>query len=321
MNQRKGSYEKKLLVLMALLALATSGFLIWKSKGLPDTLVQKRVTANDELGEIPIAKAEEATQRLGAVFNWAAPIRNEKPVPLNKSILMVVKGGQLFDLAVANPVLRPPMTNEFLVSNNLPDILYANVGELDADDDGFTNEEEFVAKTNPRDPNSRPPLTDKLFLKERITNDYILLLRTSTMPVQVQRMAPAPNRSVFVEIDKDFGFDPGVVRFKGLAFERKVVPDASTGEKDVSELKILDNATQKELILVRGQPNNLAEYEAKFEYRLKNRTEFTVKKGERFQLPGTGDTYMVLDIAETEVTISKIETDGSQGPPIKRPMN
>jgi hypothetical protein len=320
MNQRQGNYEKKLLVLMSLLAMAVAGLLIWQSTELPNSLVLKRVTPKNELGEIPIAKADEALKRLSTVFDWTAPERNGKPVPLNKSILMVVKEDQLYDLFVENPQLRPPMTNEYLVSNDLPDILHANVGELDPDDDGFSNEEEFLAKTKPKDAASKPLPTNKLFLKARITNDYILHLKSSTLPVQVQRMAPEPKKSVFVQPGKDFGFDPGVMRFKAIGFEKKVVPDPRTGEKDVSELKCLDTATNKEFMLIRGEDMNLAEYEARFEYRLKEAKEFTVKKGERFQLPGTGETFVVLDVAETEASIAKIDANGQQSEPLKIPM-
>jgi hypothetical protein len=320
MNQRKGNYEKKLLTIMALLAMAVAGLLIWQSQALPDTLVLKKVTPKDELGEIPVAKAEEATKRLSTVFDWTAPERNGKPVPLNKSILLVVKDDQLFDLFVPNPQLRAPMTNEFLVSNDLPDILYANVGELDPDDDGYSNEEEFLASTNPKDAASKPAATKKLYLKQRITNDYILHLRSSTLPVQVQRMAPDPKKSVFVDPGKEFGFDTGVVRFQALAFEKKVVPDPRSGERDVSELKVMDRATQKEFVLIRGEDLNLAEYEAKFVYVLKGEKEFTVKKGERFQLPGTGDTYLVSEVLETEATIVKIDASGKQGEPLKIEM-
>lgn len=320
MNQRKGNYEKKLLVAMALVAVTVAGLLIWQSNGLADTLILKKVTPKDELGEIPVAQAEEATARLSTVFDWKAPDLSGKPVPLNKSILLVVKDDQLFDLFVPNPALRPPMTNEYLVSNDLPDILHANVGDLDPDEDGFSNEEEFMAKTNPKDAASKPTATNKLFLKERITNDYIVNLKSSTLPVQVQRMAPEPKKSVFVAPGKDFGFDAGVSRFKALAFEKKVVPDARTGEKDVSELKFLDTATNKEFVMVRGVDLNLAEYEAKFEYILDGAKEFTVKKGERFQLPGTGDTYMVLEVLETEASIAKLDASGKQSEPIKISM-
>lgn len=319
MNQRQGNYEKKLLVIMALLAIAVAGLLVWQSKGLPDTLVRRTVTPKNELGEIPIAKVDEAIKRLATVFDWKAPALSGKPVPLNKSILMMVRSDQLFDLYVPEPKLREPMTNDFLVENNLPFIDRANVGDLDPDEDGFSNQEEFLANTKPMDAASKPPATNKLFLKGRITNDYILNFKSSTS-MQVARLKPEPVKNVFASVGKDFGFDPGVPRFKALDFQKKEVPDPRTGVSDVSELKILDTATNKEFVLIRGQDTNLAEYEAQFEYRLNQLREFSVKKGENFQLPGTGETYKVTEVEETEATISKVEANGELGPPIKVPM-
>ncbi len=304
---------------MALLAIIVAGLLIWQSKELPGTLVVRAVTPKEELGEIPIEKADLALERLKTVFDWKAAERNGKPVPLNKSILMVVKDDQLYDLFVPNPQLRPPMTNEFLVGHNLPNYLHANVGELDPDEDGFSNEEEFLAGTNPMDASSKPPATNKLFLKARITNDYILNFKSSTS-MQVARVKPEPVKNVFVTVGQDFGFDPGVSRFKALSFEKKEVPDPRTNTRDVSELKILDTATNKEYVLIRGDDTNLAEYEAQFEFRLIRLREFTVKKGENFQLPGTGETYKVIEVEETEATIQKVETDGSLGPALKISM-
>ncbi len=319
MNQRQGNYEKKLLIVMALLAIVVSGLLIWKSQGLRDTLVLKSGTPKNELGEVPIAKVDEAIKRLSTVFDWKAPERNGKPVPLNKSILMVVRSGELYDLFVPEPKLREPMTNEFLVENNLPDILHTNLGDLDPDEDGFSNQEEFLANTKPMDASSKPPATTKLFLKGRITNDYILNFKSSTS-MQVARLKPEPVANKFPRVGEDFGFDPGTPRFKVLDLQKKEVPDPRTGTRDVSELKILDRASNKEFVLIRGEDTNLAEYEALFEYRLRQLREFSVKKGENFQLPGTGETFKVLEVEETEATIAKVEANGQLGTPIKVPM-
>ena len=319
MNQKQGNYEKKLLIAMALLAILVAGLLIWQSKELPGTLIVRNVTPKDQLGEIPIEKAQVALERLKTVFDWKAAERNGKPVPLNKSILMVVKDDQLYDLFVENPQLRPPMTNDFLVGNGVPNILRANVGELDPDEDGFSNEEEFLAGTKPMDATSKPPATTKLFLKSRITNDYILNFKSSTS-MQVARVKPEPVKNVFITVGNDFGFDPGVSRFKALSMEKKEVPDPRTTTRDASELKILDTATNKEYVLIRGEDTNLAEYEAQFEFRLITLREFTVKKGENFQLPGTGETYKVVEVEEAEATIQKVETSGQLGQPLKISM-
>lgn len=319
MQSKKGNYEKVLLSIMAVAALAVSGYLIWNSMNFADQLVIKQVTPKKDLGEIPLKDVQEATTRLKSVFNWVSPERVNKAVPLNKSILLVLKGDELFDLMVENPVFRPPMTNSYLVKNGLPNILSPNVGDLDPDGDGFSNLEEFEGKTNPKDAKDHPDFTKKLFLKQRITNDYILKLNSSTLPVQVQRLKPGKPVSVFVTPPQEFGFDKGVTRFQAESFTPKTVPDPRVGERDASELVVLDNATKEKFTLIKGEEKNLAEFEAVFVYLLGEVTEFQVKKGENFQIPGVGRTYKLVDIQEDSAVISTVDGDKLGPPmPIKR---
>ncbi|MDZ4286917.1 MAG: Amuc_1099 family pilus-like system protein [Prosthecobacter sp.] len=320
MQNRKGKYEKVLLTIAGLAALGTAGFLIWKSQNFNEQLVLLPARANNDPGHPPVEQVIAAMKRLGEKVTWVSPVRNNKAVPLNKSVLLIRKGDQLFDLQVPDPVFRPPMTNEFLVKNDLPNLESPNVGDLDPDSDGFSNVEEFTKSTSPRDAASHPPVTDKLFLKQRITHDYILKLNSSSPPYQVQRITPEPKKSVFVSPGSEFGFETGVVRFKAESFETKIVKAPPTGEKDMSELTVLDKATNKTFKLVRGVEFNLAEYEAEFEFVLTGTVQRrTVKKGETFQIPGIGVTYKVLEIEQTNATIAPVKDDQTPGAPLTVP--
>lgn len=307
MQNRNGKYEKVLLGIAAVIALGIAGYLVWTSQSFSDRLVRRSGTSKNDPGQPPTAIVNATIKRLTEKITWVSPIIKGKPVPLNKSVLLVKKGDQLFDLQLPDPVFRPPMTNAFLVENNLPNILSPNVGQLDADSDGFSNLEEFEGKTNPQDPKSHPPFTNKLVLKRRITFDYIIKLNSSSSPYQVQRLTPEPRKSVFVSADEEFGFDKGVVRFKVLSFEKKSVADARVGEKDVSELKLMDKSTNQEIKLVKGEELNLAEYEAEFEFLLGERPTRTVKKGDTFQIPGIGTTYRLLEIEESSAVIQPVD--------------
>ncbi|TDU68166.1 hypothetical protein EI77_03283 [Prosthecobacter fusiformis] len=307
MQNRNGKYEKVLLVITAVIALGVAGYLVWTSQSFGERLIRRGGMSKNDPGQPPTELVKQTIARLSEKVTWTSPIINGKPVPLNKSVLLVKKGDQLFDLQLEEPQLRPPMTNSFLVQNDLPDILSPNVGELDADSDGFTNLEEFQQKTNPRDEKSHPPFTDKLVLKRRITFDYIIKLNSSSPPYQVQRLTPEPKKSVFVSPGDEFGFDRGVQRFKAGTFEAKTVADPKVGEKDVSELTLLDKATNKEIKVVRGEETNLAEYEAEFEFTLGDRPKRIVKKGDTFQIPGIGATYRLLEIEETSAVIQPVD--------------
>ncbi len=315
MANKEANYDKVLLTLAALAALGVSATLYVLKSDFGASLVQAKATPKADFGVIPQEEVAAAVKRLQQPFEWTAPVRQNKPVPLNKSVTVVLKGTELFDLFVENPQLRPPMTNLYLRTYDL-EYLSPNVADLDPDGDGFTNLEEFSAQpkmTNPKDPKSHPPATNHLYFKGRVQNDYILVLQSSTMPLQVKRNAPLPARSEFISaIPVDFGFEkgPGVTaqRFAAEKFENKVVES-----KDVSELTVLDKATGQKVVLVYKVPTNLAEYQAELEFRDKTVTEQKVKKGENFRLPDVAATFRVLDVEEDKATIVQLKDDGSEG--------
>jgi len=318
MQKKNGNYEKTLLVLASILAIASVGFMIYDSQSLPDRLAVAQVTPKSELNPPPTAGLKQILQRLMEKVTWVSPEIKGKPVPLNKSILLLQKGDQLFDLALPDPALRPPMTNEFLVKNNLPNIESPNVGDLDADGDSFTNLEEFNGKTDPRDAASHPSATLKLFLKSRITHDYIIKLNSTTPPYQVQRLKPEPRVSKFVSPGDEWTFDRNAPsRFKALEFKPNIVKNPTTGlETDMSELKCLDLSTKREFVLVKGKETNLADYEAEFEFRIGTPEIRKVREGETFQIPGIGATYKVISIEENQAVIVEVEGSNPKGEPI-----
>jgi hypothetical protein len=320
MQNRKGKYEKVLLSIAGLAALGVAGYLIWSSRTFNDRLVTTQVSLKNDPGQPPKAAVDAALKRLSEKVSWLSPVILNKPVPLNKSIRLLRKDGQLIDLLVETPVLRPPFPNAYLNQYDLPNIDSPNFGDLDPDGDGFTNLEEFNRKTNPMDVASKPPVTDKLFLKQRISHDYVIKLNSSSPPFQVQRVKPEPKVSKFVSPGDEFGFEKGVVRFKVVSFEEKKVPDPTLGEKDVSELTILDLASNKPFKVIRNSPDtNLAEYEAEFEFLLGKGETRKVKQGETFQIPGLGITYKVLEIEENKAVIAPVLPDLTTGPPLTVP--
>lgn len=312
--EKKNNFEKVLLLIMAIVAIGVSGYLIYLSTGLSDRLAPKAVTARKEMDPVPIAAVQRSTGLLKQVFNWSSPVKNNKPVPLNKSVLLIMKEGQLYDLFIEQPQFRPPMTNSFLVKNGIKHVLSPNVGDLDQDGDAFSNIEEFHRNTNPADPKNHPPFTDHLYLKQRLADDYIIKLNSSIDPYQVLRLKPT-RESVLIAppLPKPFGYRDTLTRqvnerFVAEKFEKKEVDG-----KDVSELTVLDRATNQRLVLVRGEEKNLADYYAEFEFRHREVTPIKVKKGDNFRIPGVASTYKLIDIEETKAVISELKSDGTEG--------
>ncbi len=315
MSKGQSNSEFITLIVMAIIAIAFSGWLIVDSRGFAESLKLPAVTEKKDFGAVPIESATAAIQRLTETFKpWTSPVRSNKPVHLNKSVLLVKKDDKIFDLFVEDPLLRAPMSNEFLRKNSLA-YLSPNVGEMDPDKDGFTNLEEFQRQTNPRGAQSHPPVTDKLYLVQRISHDFLIVLKSSSPPYQVFiTPTDGKRKGFFVEEGKPFGAGVGE-RFVGGKFEKKVVPDPKTGEKDVSELLVDDKLQNKKLTLIKDVEQNLAEYEAKLEFRLGLTIQsITEKKGGTFRLKGhDATTYKIIDIQDDNAVISPLDEKGIPG--------
>ncbi len=313
MQNKQGSYEKIILTIASLAAIGTAVYFIMESQGFEESLKIPQAASRKELNAPNTAEVAEATDTIRKKYAWLSPKRNGKPVPLNKSVLLVMKDTELFDLLLPEPQLRPPMSNAFLIGDKikvppeapLPHIFSPNVGDLDADNDGFTNREEFDAKTVPLDAASLPPLTQKLFLKNRISHDYILkMVGGSDGTFQIQRLVPT-KVSVFKAVNEAFGFDKGTTRFKILASRQQTIQHPTLGPMQAHVLKMLDLSTNKEFELTQGKETNLAEYEAEFEFFYKKRALIPgIKEGKTFQLPGVALTYHVIKLEETMAVIA-----------------
>lgn len=323
MQKRQSNQERIILALLALLAIGVAGWLISLTLGFAGTLEAKRVITRNESEPPPIGKVEDAIKRaIDVPKPWVAPMRNNKPVPLNKSVLLALRGEEVIDLFLEEPQLRPPMTNAFLREHSL-EWKSPNVGDLDPDEDGFNNLEEFTKGTNPKNTQQHPPITDKLFVVERISKDYRIILKSASSPHQVATPDELKKKNWFVDPnaldatgkpdDKARSFGGVGDRFKSLKFERKVIPDPKIGERDVSELTVEEIVTKKNIVLVMGTEQNLAEYSVKFEFRLKQVVGLApVAKEGIFRIPGYEDTtYRVIDILEDSAVISPLKPDGT----------
>lgn len=157
MQKSQGSYEKTILTISALLAIGVAVYLVLLSRGFEEDLVVAQSAPQKNLNPPATAAMVEAIETIKGRYSWTSPERNGKPVPLNKSVLLVMKKGELFDLLLPEPQFRPPMTNIFVTGDAkksppeapLPNFYSPNLGELDADNDGFSNLEEFEGKTIP----------------------------------------------------------------------------------------------------------------------------------------------------------------------------
>jgi hypothetical protein len=315
MANDKANYDKTALTIAALLALGVAGYIYTLKGSFSEKLETTKVTPQAKFAEVPIDALSKTLGNLQTVFNWVPPLVSGKPVPLNKSIAVILRENDMVDIYVEEPKLRPPMTNKFLREHDL-EYLSPNVGDLDPDGDSFTNLEEFNKNTNPKDKASHPPLTDKLYLKERVEKKYVMALNNADPPFIVRRSEPLPAASAMPFIQPpfpiDFGFERGAApRFTATNFEKK----ESLDKKDISELSVKDKVTGTEFKLVYRQPFSLSEYSATLEFRIGQVQTFTVKKGDNFRINGIAATYNLVDITEDGASVAELGPDNKPKTP------
>lgn len=311
METLKEKWDRVLLLVVALLVTAVGALFIKKALAYPATFEIEEVGEDNTLSEPEVAKVEGAQNFLSNEVKWVLPVRGEtapKPLPLFVSIPIVLIGQDQIDMNDPNarPV-RPPATNQWLLENDL-NFLDAKVLEQDSDQDGFTNLEEWTAKTLPKDPADHPPYADKLVFVSRQQQSYTV--KFAAMPddstYQVIRMPSAawPRRETFMMHQGDVSKDG---QFRVDSFKRNEATNNLGIKVDASELSVTYVPTGEPVILIRNVDKTIPTYYAELQFSLPGAPEWKefVKKGDFFSLPIDPETkYKLIDIQENEAQIS-----------------
>lgn len=117
--------------------------------------------------DMPEVKEFEAqTAKIGTVVTLTGPVTEDTKRPINNFVgtPLFLKAGnsEAIDLGDASyPAVHAPIPNRWWLDNRI-DPGYSDSPDRDPDQDGFSNLDEFHAKTNPNDANDFPSLIAKL---------------------------------------------------------------------------------------------------------------------------------------------------------------
>lgn len=297
-----------LLIAVAVIVIGLSGFLITKSLGFNDRFGMSETTRNDELPPTETKLAQVAQQLVELRNDWKIPSKGDapKPTPLFVSIPIVEADGRLYDmLDPKSDSLRPPVTNAWLLSNNL-DYLNSGVLAQDPDADGFDSLAEWEAKTDPRDPAVHPPYADKLVFVERLSKVYKLKYsaQLDAERSQITRMPTPlfPKQEIYY---LKIGETSGDGNFRLDSLEKKTARNSVGIEVDASVLKItyLPLGSQHDLVMKEELP--IPEYYAHLQFLLDGSFDERVKMGDTFSLVKDPETkYRVTAVTDSSVTIT-----------------
>ncbi len=170
----------------------------------------------------------------------------------------------------------------------------------DADHDGFSNRDEFLADTDPREAQSRPGIHKSLRLKEYREERVPLLLEEvhgETARIKLLEDAEGKTQSV----------QSGQVVL-GMKVEKVVYEldsDKNGQPVDRSRVELWDEGKKGRVVLVKEMPAKSAESCAVLSSA--DGVEMTVRQGETFEWPAqSGTQYKVVDLRAQQAVVREV---------------
>lgn len=194
---------------------------------------------------------------------------------------------------------------EWLKENGVePTALLKKDTGQDDDGDGFTNDEELAAGTDPNDPKSHPALYTKLRLRrvegERFPIGFDDLNAKTERASLTLHNGGGETHAEVAPGEKVPGTAYKVVKVRA---RHGYVKDTGTPE-DRSELTLVNTDSNRRVVLVRGMETNSPDSTALLVFALDG-TRIPVKVGQEFSLPKDpqGTRLQVIDIRPTQVVL------------------
>ncbi|HEX8372461.1 MAG TPA: Amuc_1099 family pilus-like system protein [Chthoniobacterales bacterium] len=304
MDWIKTKYERAILLAATLLLLASAVFLVLKTRNFPETFAAyfAPVTKNTNIKALPVDVITNAQAALTAPAKWKV---QEKTI-FTGTQYVLRKDGTFEKFDPTGGQYHPPIPNQWFTENKI-DLFAPDAPTQDPDNDRFNNREEWANgqnSTNPNDPASHPPFTDKLRLAKYIQIPFRLIFKVRDGEIMQINTVDLKQPSQFLKVgDKIAG-----TKFEIIKLEDKKGVDSLGTEKDISEATIRNVETKEEIILVLGLIANSPDTYALFKY-LYDGTEFRVKRDGQFQLkPDDKSTYKLIDINNNEAVITNAAT-------------
>jgi hypothetical protein len=284
-----------------------------------------------------VAGAEKipmAIQSMKLDRTWKQALDGDRPVDLFTGIALFVKSSapeKPVDLLKDAPI-HPPITNIWWIENRI-DPGFADSPGRDPDGDGFSNLEEFQAKTDPNNSKSFPSLIAKLMYVKDESLGWVIrpgFGSEGKFPFTYEDTKGRKNRVPAAEMIAPgglfFATEPMKERFKLLdSAVRKEVKRSTGVEMDVTIVRIEDQRSNKKGV-VYEIPAPLAE-ERRNEHLKYDRTavlslealglagkEFKVEENTAFALPpgAASKDYLLKTVMPDSVSVEYTDASGGR---------
>jgi len=296
MDWVKKHYDLAILGLATLLLVASAGWIAWKASRPSEDFagVPTKPTPNDQFQKPDLSVIEKAITEATEPAKWQPDTTGAKG-SLFVSRKYLLKDGKLLDPIEGGEMLHPPIPNAWFDENRL-DLSNSRIKEIDSDGDGFSNLEEYDAKTKPNDKTSTPPSFTKLQLVAYKPVPFRIIFKgdggTDGKEFQINFMdLKGAARTQYKKKGEQIADAP----YKILDYMAKPGPYGVNVKGDLSELKIENTDTGQPLTLIYNQERDDPTSFGEFRNLLTNEVK-TLKKGDVFEIPPDPAKFKLIDI-------------------------
>lgn len=329
------NYEKTALGGAVVLALGLA-FLGWtKFSGVHDDFGPGPNTGGkNDTGVVGAELIPQAQQSLKLDHSWQQAIDDERPVDLFTGIaLFVHKNNPEVPVdPIKDPPIHPPIPNKWWLENRI-DPGFGDSPACDPDADGFTNLEEYDAKTDPNNPGSYPSLLAKLmFVKEErltwvVRPGFSDGDKFSYAYEDSRRRANRTPADKLLAIDDLFFLnEPMKNRFKHLGKEvRREMNRNTNSEETITYARFEDQRPNKKGVIYTvpeglsdNRKNDFTQHDRTAVFSLealgKNGAEFKVEENTAFAVPTDAPKkdYFLKKVSAGSVTLEYTDSQGNR---------
>jgi hypothetical protein len=294
---------------LTLASLGGTYLLMLAAEELPSSLskLQPSKPKPKEVGKLDLSSLAVASEKVSSPATW----KTDYATLLFVSEHYILEDGQpkrpKEGSIHAHTLTKQPIPNSWFIQNKLS-LFSARVPLEDPDGDGFSNEEEWLSKTDPNDQQSHPPLVAKLvFTNLKTQNNRVKFLQYLGNPAKAESLRitvraediPGANQ---VEVRVGATIPGTSFRVKSFESRRRKNPTGSFYD-DASVVFIEDKNSGRVEPAELQQMANFADQTVflKLSYGSSEK-EFSGKPGSKITLE-EGDVYEILSVSTTSARL------------------